>query len=77
MIVNPESVTPPDAVRTALSITFQGGTGHSFVEGEQRPAAIVIANREDPSEAYAIVVSTTSRISTKRKTPTGWEEFVQ
>lgn len=77
MVINPDGVEPPDGVRPAGEISFQGGTGHCYVEGVQRPAAIVIANGNDPDEAYAIVVGSTSRISTRRKTSTGWEDFVQ
>jgi len=77
MLINPRGVPSPDGEPTPESITFQGGTGHSYVQGVRRSAAIVIANSDDLTEAYAIVVSSTSRISTKRRTATGWEDFTQ
>lgn len=77
MVVNPVSVEPPDGIAAAERMTFQGGTGHCFVRGDQRSAAIVLANADDPREAYAIVVGSTSRISTKRRTAEGWEDYSQ
>jgi prepilin-type N-terminal cleavage/methylation domain-containing protein len=77
MVVNSPSVAPPDGAVMADSMTFQGGTGHCFAGGAVRSAAIVLANASDPAEAYAIVVGSTSRISTKRLTAHGWEDYAQ
>ena len=77
MVVNPQSVVPPDGVAAAEAITFQGGTGHCFVGADLRAAAIVLASPDDSREAYAIVIGSTSRISTKRKTAEGWEDYSQ
>jgi prepilin-type N-terminal cleavage/methylation domain-containing protein len=77
MVLNPFDVQPPDLVEIATDITFQGGTGDCYVSGERRRAAIVIANWGDLRDAYAIVVGTSGRISTMRRSANGWEEFAQ
>jgi type II secretory pathway pseudopilin PulG len=75
LVINPPEVAPPDGMRTAEVLTFQGGTGHLFVEGRRQPAAIVFRNPDDPSEVYAVIVGSTARVHATRRTPAGWEDI--
>lgn len=75
MAVNPAGTAPPDGYPPADHVVFQGRSGYCYVGTDQRPAAIVIANSSDASEAYAILIGSTSSITAKRKTPTGWEDY--
>ena len=73
VLVNPKFLTGPEDAVVAGTIVFEAGTGHPTVDGVRRPVAIVVVDRERPSEASAIVIGSSGTLRTYRRSGTEWE----